>query len=73
MFICFDRYHFSSPVALSLGSSILGSPEGAIPSLSSVSRLECEACQLDKHHHSTFSSSTHDRESESFNLVHTDI
>ena len=35
--------------------------------------LECEACQLRKHHRSSFSSSGPSCQSESFDLVHTDI
>ena len=35
--------------------------------------LECEACQLRKHHRSSFSSSGPSRQSESFDLVHTNI
>jgi hypothetical protein len=47
--------------------------EFAIPTLSHVPSLKCEACQLGKHHRSSFSSSGPSRQSESFDLVHTDI
>jgi hypothetical protein len=56
-----------------LGHPSLAKLKFAIPTLSHVSSLECEACQLGKHHRSSFSSSGPSRQSESFDLVHTDI
>lgn len=41
--------------------------------MSHVSSLECETCQLRKHHRITFLSSSHSRQSEFFNVVPTDI
>ena len=45
----------------------------AIPGLSCVSSLDCKACQLGKHHRSSFPISSSGRPSESIVLVHTDI
>jgi hypothetical protein len=56
-----------------LGHPSLAKLKFAIPTLSHVLSLECEACQLGKHHRSSFSSSGPSRQSESFDLVHTDI
>jgi hypothetical protein len=44
-----------------------------VPSLSYVSVLECEACQLGKHHRSSFPRRVESRQLQSFELVHTDI
>lgn len=56
-----------------LGHPSMAKLQLAIPTLSRVSSLECEACQLGKHHRSSFPSSSHGRQKESFDLVHTDI
>ena len=56
-------------MAFSFGSKL----KFAIPKLSHVPNLECEACQLGKHDRSSFSSSGPSRQFESFDLVHTDI
>jgi hypothetical protein len=56
-----------------LGHPSLAKLKSAIPALSHVPSLECEACQLGKHHVSSFSSSSHSRQPESFDVVHTDI
>ena len=47
--------------------------KSAIPALSHVPSLKCEVCQLGKYHRSSFSSSSHSRQPESFDVVHTDI
>lgn len=44
-----------------------------VPNLSPALSLECEACQLGKHHRAFFPNSDHSRASESFDVVHTDI
>lgn len=44
----------------------------AIPALSRMPSLGCEACKLGKHH-SYFSHSSRDRQTESFDVVQTDI
>ena len=56
-----------------MGHPSLAKLKFAIPTLSHVPSLECEVCQLEKHHRSSFSSSGPSRQSESFDLVHTDI
>lgn len=45
----------------------------SIPTLSNVPNLECEAYQLRKHHHSSFSSSNHSSQFKSFDVVSTNI
>lgn len=55
-----------------LGHPSLAKLRAVIPTLSPISVLECEACQLGKHHRSSFSSSSV-RQTESFAAVHTDI
>ena len=60
-------------MAFSFGSPFLGKLKFAIPTLSHVHSLECEACQLGKHHRSSFSSNGPSRQSKSFDLVHTNI
>lgn len=45
----------------------------AILALSHMSSLGCEACKLGKHHRSYFLRSSHDRQTESFDVVQTDI
>ena len=44
-----------------------------VPSLCSLSTLDCESCQLGKHTRATFSSSTEGRSESIFSLVHSDI
>ena len=44
-----------------------------MPSLSSISTLDRESCQLGKHTHATFSRSTEGRSEYIFSLVHSDI
>ena len=44
-----------------------------MPSLSSLSTLDCESCQLGKHTRATFSRSTEGRSESIFSLVHSDI
>jgi len=44
-----------------------------VPSLSNVSSLSCESCQLRKHIHSSFHNSVSQRASSHFALVHSDI
>jgi hypothetical protein len=56
-----------------LGHPSLAKLKSAIAALSHVPNLECEACQLGKHHRSSFSNSSHSRQPESFDVVHTDI
>ena len=56
-----------------LGHPSLAKLKSAIPALSHVPSLKCEACQLGKHHVSSFSNSSHSRQPESFDVVHTDI
>jgi hypothetical protein len=56
-----------------LGHPSLAKLKFSTPTLSHVPSLECEACQLRKHRHSSFSSSGPSRQSKSFDLVHTDI
>ena len=56
-----------------LGHPSLAKLKFVIPILSYVSNLECEACQLGKHHRSSFSSNGPSRQSKSFDLVHTNI
>jgi len=44
-----------------------------VTSLSSLSKLDCESCQLWKHTRATFSRSTEGRSESIFSLVHFDI
>jgi len=44
-----------------------------VPSLSHVSVLECETCQLGKHHRSSFPHRVESRQLQLFELVHTGI
>ena len=44
-----------------------------VPSLSSISVLDCESCQLGKHHCVTFVSRVNKHELSPFMLVHSDV
>ncbi|KAL6975024.1 hypothetical protein U1Q18_052701 [Sarracenia purpurea var. burkii] len=65
--------HFPFPVAPWLDRPSMAMLKLVIPSLDQVSSFECEACQFDKYHHSSFPGTCHSRQLESFNVVHTDI
>jgi hypothetical protein len=55
-----------------LGHPSLDKLKSTLPALSQVSSLECEACQLGKHR-SSFLSRSHSCQSQSFDVIHTDI
>jgi len=44
-----------------------------IPVESSISFLDCESCELGKHHCATFQSQVNSRSSSVFELVHSDV
>ncbi|KAL3326682.1 hypothetical protein AABB24_037395 [Solanum stoloniferum] len=56
-----------------LGHPSLSKLQKMVPSLSSLSTLDCESCQLGKHTRATFSRSTEGRSESIFSLVHSDI
>jgi len=56
-----------------LGHPSLAKMQQLVPSLSNMSTLLCESCQLGKHIHSSFPSSVSQRASSPFALVHSDI
>ena len=56
-----------------LGHPSLSKLQNMVPSLSSLSTLDCESCQLGKHTRATFSRSTEGRSESIFSLVHSDI
>ena len=55
-----------------LGHPSLAKMQQLVPSLSNMSTLLCESCQLGKHIHSSFPSSVSQRASSPFSLVHFD-
>ena len=56
-----------------LGHPSLSKLQKMVPSLSSLSTLDCESCQLGKHTRATFSRSIEGRSESIFSLVHSDI
>ncbi|KAL3363095.1 hypothetical protein AABB24_012410, partial [Solanum stoloniferum] len=56
-----------------LGHSSLSKQQKMVSSLSSLSTLDCESCQLGKHTRAAFSRSTEGRLEYIFSLVHYDI
>ena len=56
-----------------LGHPSLSKLQKMVPSLSSLSTLDCESCQLGKHTRATFSRSTEGHAKSIFSLVHSDI
>lgn len=56
-----------------LGHPCLGNLKLLFPSLSHLSSLEFESCQLGKHNHVSFASPAHVRASSPFSLFHYDV
>lgn len=56
-----------------LGHPSLSNLKKMIPSLSRVSSLECESCQLGKHSHSSLPSRVNNCVSSPFSIVHSDV
>ncbi|XP_047262145.1 uncharacterized protein LOC124895755 isoform X2 [Capsicum annuum] len=56
-----------------LGHPSLSKLQKMVPSLSGLSSLDCESCQLGKHTRATFSHSIASRSKSIFSLVHSDI
>ena len=56
-----------------LGHPSLANLKLLVPSLSYLSSLECESCQLGKHHRVQFAPRVNKRVSRPFQLVHSDV
>ena len=56
-----------------LGHPSLSKLQNMVPRLSSLSTLDCESCQLEKHTRATFSRSTRGHSMSIFSLIHYDI
>ncbi|XP_069150893.1 peptide chain release factor 1-like, mitochondrial isoform X5 [Solanum lycopersicum] len=56
-----------------LGHPSLSKLQKMVPSLSGLSTLDCESCQLGKHTRATFSRSTEGRSESIFSFLHSDI
>ena len=56
-----------------LGHPSLSKLQKMVPSLSSLSTLDCKSCQLRKHTCATFSCSTEGRSKSNFSLIHSDF
>ncbi|KAF3659003.1 Endoribonuclease Dicer -like protein 3b [Capsicum annuum] len=56
-----------------LGHPSLSKLQKMVPSLSSLSTLDCESCQLGKHTHATFPRSVKSHSKSIFSLVHSDV
>ena len=67
------HYRFPDLIHKRLGHPSLSKLQNMVPSLSSLSTLDCESCQLGKHTRATFSRNTECRLDSFFSLVHSDI
>ena len=67
------RYRFPDLIHKRLGHPSLSKLQKLVPSLFSLSTLDCELCQLRKQIRATFSHSSEGRSKSIFSLVHSDI